>query len=1136
MIARLASTIDRIRPHYTALVVGSGYGGGVAASRLARAGVDVCVLERGREIRPGEYPNTHLEALRELQADLPSGRIGPPTGLYDARVNEDMNVLVGCGLGGTSLINANVSLRAEPRVFEDRRWPQALRDDLGGSLEHGYERAEAMLRPTPYPEDRPRLRKLHALERSAEYLSGSFRRAPINVTFEDGFNHVGVRQRACTACGDCVAGCNYGAKNTVLMNYLPDAQHHGAEIFTEVRVRRVERRAERWIVFYELLGAGREVFGAPEMFVTADVVVLAAGTLGSTEILLRSRAAGLALSDRLGTSFTGNGDVLAFGYNNDLPINGVGMGVRSPLTHEPVGPTITGLVDLRGRPDLDAGLVLQEGAIPGALSRWLPQLFAAASKVLGKDTDDGLPDLVGELSREVESLLLGPYYGAVRHTQTYLVMAHDDGDGAMALEDDRLRIHWPGVGKQPPFQAIAEVLERATRPLGGTYLRDPLWGRYTDQQLVTVHPLGGCPMGEDAAVGVVDDRGRVFAGREGTTVHDGLYVCDGAVIPRSIGINPLLTISALAERTCALLAAERGWTIDDAMEQPPARPVAARTLGISFTETMRGYVSLSEVRDFQAAAARGRRDGSTFGFTVTVAFDDVEAALGSDEYEARMVGTAEAPGLSDAPLTVTRGRFVLSVPDPESFRAREMRYGMQLSAEDGRTWWCVGTKTIRDDPGFDVWTDTTTLRVTLHEGGSDAGEVVGRGVLRIAPRDFMRQLSTMTIVGAETLRERLSVRARFGRLFARGLLDVYGDIVTRSSVFDPDAPPRKPRLLRVDAPTVHPFTTPDGKAELLLTRYQGGDKGPVVLAHGLGVSSRIFSTDTIDTNLLEYLYALGYDCWLLDWRTSIELECASTSFTADDVAVQDWPGALAHVRHLTGADTVQVVAHCFGSTTFTMAMLAGLQGVRSAVLSQVSTHMRTPPLTRVKTGIRLPTLLQSIGVDAMTAYTDTSDDRRGRALNRVLRMHPMEREERCDSATCHRITLLYGNLYEHDQLNAETHESLHEMFGVCHMEVTKHLARMTRRGHVCRVDGANAYLPHLHRMAIPITFISGAENDTFRPRSTELTFNALRDRNGRHLYRRHVIAGYGHIDCIFGKDAARDVYPHIAEQLEATPV
>src|SRR5688500_15235730 len=167
---RLSLPIETIKNHYNIVVIGSGYGGAIAASRLARAGQEVCVLERGKEFQPGEYPDTELEVLREAQTDTPEFHAGSRTGLYDFRVNKDINVFLGCGLGGTSLVNANVSLPPERRVFEDSRWPEALRKDVETLLADGFRRANEMLKPTAYPDDFPSLPKLDALKKSANAM------------------------------------------------------------------------------------------------------------------------------------------------------------------------------------------------------------------------------------------------------------------------------------------------------------------------------------------------------------------------------------------------------------------------------------------------------------------------------------------------------------------------------------------------------------------------------------------------------------------------------------------------------------------------------------------------------------------------------------------------------------------------------------------------------------------------------------------------------------------------------------------------------------------------------------------------------------------------------------------------------
>lgn len=1116
MVPRLASPLDRIRDHYTVVVVGSGYGGGIAASRLARAGQDVCVLERGREFLPGEFPDTQLELMRETQAQTPAGHVGSRTALVDFRANKDMNVLIGCGLGGTSLINANVSLEPEPAVFDDPVWPQEIRDDLAGGLAQGIERAQAMLRPTPYPETAPPLRKLQSLERSAEAMGARFYRPPINVTFEEGVSPGGVHQPACTLCGDCVAGCNVGAKNTTQMNYLPDAKAHGAEIFTLAEVRRIERRGDRWAVHYQALDTGREQFDAPTLFVTADVVVLAAGALGSTEILLRSQEHGLPLSGRVGARFSGNGDVLAFGYNCDGPVNGVGYGtMHGPDGREPVGPTITGIIDLREQPILEEGMVIEEGSIPSGLGRLMAAFYSASATVLGKDTDRGVRDELAEGRRAMESLVRGPYHGAVNNTQTFLVMAHDDGNGQVVLDGDHVRLEWEGVGKQPIFQSVAGKLYEATVPHGGTFLKNPLWSKFTKQDLITVHPLGGCGMGADAEHGVVDHAGRVFAGSSGTDVHDGLLVADGAIVPRPLGVNPLLTISGLAERNIAIVARERGWTIDYDSRAPALEEAAAERLGIRFTERMSGWLSTEVTDDYEAAAARAKEDGSPFEFTLTIVSDDLDRLLNDETHSAQLLGTALCPALSAQPLTATQGGFNLFVHDPDAPASRKMRYRMKLTSAEGRVFSFDGFKLVHDDKGlFDPWTDTTTLFITVTEGE----EVVGKGILRIATKDFVHQLRTMEVTGARGLRQRLAGQARFARYFAGSMADVYGGVFSRSSAFDPDAAPRKKRELRVVEPSVEHVLTAD-RAQVRLTRY-AGEGEPVVLAHGLGSSSAIFTADTVETNLVEYLASYGYDVWTLDWRGSFELPGALGDWTFDDVAAHDWPTALAHVRGATGAARVGVVAEGAGALSALASALRGESGFGSLTALGVGTHVRVPKGRSFGRGLDDDLSLQR------------GDRLGGRLADRMLKLQRMQKEERCASPVCRRATYVYGLLYEHDQLNRATHEAIHELLSLPSRKAIAHLGAIAKRGRLVSADGADAYVPKLARLAFPVAYIHGDESEAFLVEGARMSAAALREAVDPDLVSLNVIPDYGHLDLVIGRNAAADVYPFVREQLE----
>jgi cholesterol oxidase len=1125
-VTYLATPVERLVRDYDVVVVGSGYGGAVSASRLARAGFRVCVLERGEERQPGDFPESPISGLREIQVDFPDRRFGGRSALFDFRVNPDISVLQGCGLGGTSLINANVAIMPDERVWLDPIWPEAIRADLETRIADGQARAVEMLRPNPFPGQMETPTKLQALERSAQFMGRPFVRAPIVVNFEGGVNHVGVEQPACNGCGNCVGGCNRGSKNTLLANYLPDAVNHGAQLFTGTAVRRVERQGKRWLVHFDLVDSGAARMGAPSMFVRAETVIIAAGSLGSTEILLRSREAGLATSDRLGHGFTGNGDVLGFAYNADISIHGVAVPSGRPGFGP--GPCISGIIDLRQTDQLADGMIIEEGAIPSSLAPMLGTSLFLAARLLGKDTDQGFQDFAAETFREVQSLVPG-LSGAVGNTQTFLVMAHDDSQGQIRLVDDRVRIHWDGCGGQPVFDRINANLLRATEALGGTYIKNPIWAERLGKSLITVHPLGGCGMGETAESGAVDHLGRVFAGRSGPAVHPGLYVSDGSVLPRSLGVNPLLTISTLAERAVALMVEQAGRTIAyDLPSKPPARASAPR-VGIQFSETMRGHFSLDPEMDYTRAAQAGEAAGRTLEFTVTVVADDLDEMVRSRSHQARLYGTVRAPALAAEAMTVTSGTFQLLTEDTADARARRMTYEMPIETREGQRYHLSGFKHIRDDEGFDLWSDTTTLFVTLRQE-TDQGPVAGRGVLVIRPADFARQLATFKVTNAGSIAGRLKAAAAFGRFFAGSLYDTYGGVLARRSVLDPDAAPRTLRELRTEPPETFFFNAPDGVA-LRMLRYRGGDRGAVLLVPGVGMSGRIFSVDTTDTTLVEYLAEAGYDVWVLDHRASVDLPASAGNTTVDQIATGDLPAAVAKLREVSGAEAVDVVGQGVGAVTLMMSLIQGLSGVRSAVCLQAGLHLKAPRTARFKAGLHLPEVLSALGKRSLTARAGGAGWT-SKLLDFGLRAVPVDFHETCRSPVCRRITFMYGHLYHHDQLNRATHDALHELFGVASLSMFDHLAQMVRAGHAVTADGASC-LHHLDRLALPITFIHGAENACFLPEGTSQTMAELAAVNGPDWYRRKVVARYGDIDCLIGKDAARDVFPLILEHLVA---
>lgn len=545
-MTRLARPISQLKPSYDVIVVGSGYGGGVTASRLARAGKRVAVFERGREYVTGEFPARFPDLKNDMQITTKHLRTGPATGLFDVRVGEDMHVLIGCGLGGGSLVNAGVTLRPDARVFADDVWPGQIAQD--GLLDEGFARALRWIRPQSHRRAHE-MTKAVALAKAGEALGKTFVAPPIAVNFDGGINAAGIDQPGCTLCGDCCGGCNVGAKNTVALTYLPDAARHGAAIFTEIKVDRIEKLDD---------GTWRVHAATPdgEKAVDAAVVVVAAGTLGSAEIMLRSRAAGLPVSERLGHRFSANGDIIAFGYGAKVPIDAVGVGHPAKVEKE-VGASVSGQLEYRDEARLDHQLCVQEGAIPSALAPVLPLLFVPNGRLLGA----------------LKSLVSGVYNGPFAHLQTYFAVSHDSASGVFSLDGNHLKLSWPGAKDEPVYQRLDDALRSIVGHAGGDYVKNPLSGSVMGHQPATAHPLGGCGMARERGDGVVNHKCQVFDGAAGagsTAVHHGLYIIDGSVVARSLGVNPLLTITALAERAMIHFAADHGLRFDDVPVSGPA--------------------------------------------------------------------------------------------------------------------------------------------------------------------------------------------------------------------------------------------------------------------------------------------------------------------------------------------------------------------------------------------------------------------------------------------------------------------------------------------------------------------------------------------------------------------------------------
>lgn len=483
---------------FDVVVIGSGFGGAAVACRMAQAGQSVAVLELGKE-----YPTGRGEVTTE-------GEGSPATrhGHFWVDRGKGMSVIRGIGVGGGSLHYFGVRLRTHPEIFDSPRWPRAINRkvldpyyDLAGDMLH----AETV-RPNPVLGPPRRAAAFLAAAQQCRRCQGGPHYVPIAVhTGPDPVETpAGIPQTRCVYCGECLIGCppsesfagNVNARALLTLNYLAVASGHGAVIYPEHRVDQVRKVQDGFEIDVTVRGREGEAPGEPGERVRARTVVLSAGTLGSTEILLKSVATLPPLSPLLGRHFSGNGDFL------------IPKTVNTPQDLQPTsGPSIVVGADFST--GTNKIFIEDLGRIP----------FLEA--IVGVKTDT---------VRTVK-----------RHSLGYLGMGTDAGNGIMRLHNGRIQVDWDPQDSLPLYDEIIAALREMSQQLGGNYADPQGYDPATGAGLITAHPLGGCVMGETRESGVVDPKGEVHG-------VPGLWVADGSIICSALATNPSYTISALAER------------------------------------------------------------------------------------------------------------------------------------------------------------------------------------------------------------------------------------------------------------------------------------------------------------------------------------------------------------------------------------------------------------------------------------------------------------------------------------------------------------------------------------------------------------------------------------------------------------
>ena len=331
---------------------------------------------------------------------------------------------------------------------------------------------------------------------------------------------------------------------------------------------------------------------------------------------------------------------------------------------------------------------------------------------------------------------------------------------------------------------------------------------------------------------------------------------------------------------------------------------------------------------------------------------------------------------------------------------------------------------------------------------------------------------------------------------------------------------------KVDLPPIEvvEITAADGTA-LRLHHPPGGSRGAVLLAPGTAMTGLSLCLDTVRRNLTEYLHAEGFDVWLLDWRSSPCLPAHRGPYRLEDVARFDWPAAVSAVRARTGSTRVSVLAHCLSSPSLFFSILRGYlppEDIDAIVASQVAFHLDLPTIGRLKSLTHLDTVLPEEQMIHLRPgeVTHHLADAAIKALAAVL-------PGCCDIESCHRQNATFGGLLQHDRVNDATHALMGELIPEVSAGFLRDVAPLTRE--------ASALTPAdergMSRLALPITLLYGEHNQTFAPHATEASYRRLCEENGPSLYRRHVLAGYGHLDCLIGEHADEDVFPYVAASL-----
>ncbi|KAG0489690.1 hypothetical protein HPP92_006553 [Vanilla planifolia] len=1118
---------------FDAVVVGSGYGGSVAACRMSMAGIRVCLVEKGRRWEAHDFPADVLRLVSAARLEWSKWgvAVGSQKALFQIREEGDSLAMVACGFGGGSLVNAGVVVPASVRARRDPKWPKEWTSD--------WEQCEALAsmmlgaQPPPLEFSNGRVMRQVLCEEMEDYKPDPIR---LSINFGKEKEKAGgeinpKKLGSCLACGNCFSGCPYNAKNSTDKNYLALAIKAGCTVRTETQILYVVKNQgevcehddkickRRWRVYFDDL-----------RYICSDFVILSAGVLGTSEILFQSQRRGLALSERLGFGLSCNGNNVAYAATSRAPLNAYGLNKKqfseAPIESRP-GPAISASFTSSN------GFTIQSAVLPTSY----PYLLFKGIVTYGWPSPYSLLHCLINI---VKFYIMGPN---ACQAMALNVMGHDACDGRITFDEETEKIRLtPPQDPLLPKKILA--LQNITRKLGGILFM-------SKYRSTSVHLLGGCNAAPNASLGVCSPNGHVYnPSTNQSTVHEGLFVSDASLIPCSIGVNPCLAITTIAEHISKNLVDDvlrfkvSVLQREDIQKEPTKKtmnsvpnPSAVENLSermVVVKEKMSGFIGGMPCTAYLTMNINCKEEQ---GFQ----HKNLSAGYGYPLLKGRVDGYVDFLSVSKEKLFILDGKVDLCKINNRTPYTQYMHYSLPLVSASGSRYILEGKKVMNPFLlASYAWREATTLHVNFQKVEMNSTENEKQ---QISLTDEILDLQGELHISIFQLLKSLAMlkgknKDNFVRLLLLSFWRTY--ILQEPRYSEEDF--SLSELIQHPYPVhvLHQLNTEDDytitcmqwRSTQSLWKPELKTPQPVLLLNGYAGESYYLPTEPRD--LVRTLLEEGYEIWLL--QTRLHPTHPSNNFTIEDIAKFDIPAVIAKIHEEHGSSIrIHVIAHCAGGLAIHMALLGGhvsASCITSLSCTNSSMYFKLTTLASVKMRLPLlPVTMAIIGKKKTLSITDSSKDEiRHSLLKWVARIIP--RTERCSCDECEIVSGVFGNPYWHENVSKTLHRWTSKQC-VTHLPMSglPHLRKVCNAGHIVDAQGKNNYMIHPERIALPTLYISGGRSLLVTPETSLMANRYMRMHQPEFEHKRVVLAGFGHSDLLIGEESYKRVFPHFVSHM-----